>query len=214
MTFGLRNIVSIHRLHTGVKDYSSPLFFKTYSQWSNGQRKVFDLFIWCHLAHALEFGVALLCWLCLFPLTFPQAHQWHFQWVSRVFLFNLACEFIIYSFWHWMTQARMSPYAQGPLHEKKFNPVNPYDDKKHHHLAREMTFTTLGWLQSASVQCIFMWLWASGRLPYYADFWSRPFFSIFILLCVTYWREFHFYWVGNDSTEHHCTEISKLISFA
>ncbi len=34
-----------------------------------------------------------------------------------------------------------------------------------------------------------MWLWASGRLPYYADFWSRPYTSIGGLLAVTYWRE-------------------------
>jgi hypothetical protein len=89
----------------------------------------------------------------------------------------------------------MSSYAQGPLHKKKFNPINPYEEKGQHHLLREITFTTLGWLQSAFVQCVFMWLWASGRLPYCSDFWSRPFFSIFILLSVTYWRSFHFYWV-------------------
>jgi hypothetical protein len=196
MTFGIRNIVGIHRLHTGQKNYSTPLLFKTYTQWSYWQRKAFDYLIWCHLAHALDFSAAFLCWFWIFPMTFPEANEWHFKWVSRVFLYNIACEFILYSFWHWITYARMSPYAQGPLHEKKFNPINPYNEKGQNHLLREITFTTLGWLQSAFVQCVFMWLWASGRLPYYNDFWSRPFFSIFILLGVTFWREFHFYWVG------------------
>lgn len=196
MTFGLHQIVAIHRLSQGVKDYSSPLFFKTYQQWSQWQRKAFDLLIWCHLAHALEFSVALLCWLFLFPLTFPDAHQWQFQWVFRVFLFNVVCEFVVYSFWHWMTQSASGPYAQGALRERKFNPKSAYEEKDQQHLTREIIFTTLGWLQSAFIQCVFMWLWASGRLPFYADFWSRPFFSMFILLGVTYWREFHFYWVN------------------
>ncbi len=195
MTFGIRNIVAIHRLHTGQKDYSTPLIFKTYAQWSYWQQKAFDYLVWSHFIHALEFSAALLCWLWIFPITFFEANEWHFKWVSRVFLYNLAWEFTVYPFWHWMTQSHMSSYAQGPLHEKKFNPINPYEETGQHHLLREITFTTLGWLQSAFVQCVFMWLWASGRLPYCSDFWSRPFFSIFILLSVTYWRSFHFYWV-------------------
>jgi hypothetical protein len=202
MTFGIHNIVGIHRLHTGQKNYSTPLIFKTYKQWSYWQRKTFDHLIWCHLDRAVEFSVALLCWFWIFPLTFSEANEWHFQWVFRVFLFNIACEFTTYPFWHWMTHARRSPYAQGPLHEKKFNPVNPYEVKGQDHLSREITFTTLGWLQSSFVQCIFMWLWASGRLPCYSDFWSRPFFSIFILLSVTYWSAFHFYWVGQIMSFH------------
>jgi hypothetical protein len=34
MTFGIRSIVEIHRLHTGNKDYAAPLVFKNYGQWS------------------------------------------------------------------------------------------------------------------------------------------------------------------------------------
>ena len=39
-----------------------------------------------------------------------------------------------------------------------------------------------------------MHLWASGRLPFYADFWSAPLWSVAHLAFVTYWRLFHFYW--------------------
>jgi len=194
MTFGIHNIIGIHRLHTGQTNYSNPLIFKSYKQWAPWQRKTFDYLIWCHLDRSIEFIVALLCWLWLFPLTFPEAYEWNLRWVSRVFLFNIACEFITYPFWHWMTYARQSPYPHGPLKEKKFNPINPYEQLKQNHLSREMTFTTLGWLQSSAIQCVFMWLWASHRLSYYDDFWSRPVFSIFILLCTTYWSAFHFYW--------------------
>ncbi|CAF3934231.1 unnamed protein product [Rotaria sp. Silwood1] len=105
MTVDIHNIVGIHRLHTN------------------------------HKADALVFGVALLCWLWIFPITFPEANQWHFKWISIVFLYNIACEFIIYSFWHWITHGRTSPYLQGEFHEKKFNPLNSYEEKGQHHLS-------------------------------------------------------------------------------
>jgi hypothetical protein len=49
MTFGIRNIIGIHRLHTGQKDDSDPLVFKTYGQWSYWQQKLFDNLIGYHL---------------------------------------------------------------------------------------------------------------------------------------------------------------------
>jgi hypothetical protein len=65
-------------------------------------------------------------------------------------------------------------------------------------LEREVLLTTLGFLQSSAFQCVVMWLWASGRVPYYADFWAHPLYSVGCLLLVTYWRELHFYWGASD----------------
>ena len=31
-------------------------------------------------------------WIWILLLTFPEANQWHFEWVSRMFLYNLADE--------------------------------------------------------------------------------------------------------------------------
>jgi hypothetical protein len=93
MTFGIRNIVGIHRLHTRQKNYSIPLLFKTYEQWSYWQRKAFDYFIWCHLAHALDFSATLLCWLWIFPITFSEANVLIFIFflhvIQFIFLLNL-----------------------------------------------------------------------------------------------------------------------------
>jgi hypothetical protein len=63
-------------------------------------------------------------------------------------------------------------------------------------LQREQTLTTLGWLQSAAFQVVMMWLWASGRLPY-VDAFGGPHlaWNVATVAFVTYWREFHFYWV-------------------
>jgi len=62
-------------------------------------------------------------------------------------------------------------------------------------LQREIFLTTLGFLQSSAYQCIMMHLWASHRIPYYSDFFQYPLFSIGSVLFITYWREFHFYWI-------------------
>ncbi|CAF1273839.1 unnamed protein product [Didymodactylos carnosus] len=96
-----------------------------------------------------------------------------------------------------------SVYAEGKLKEKKFNSINQYEPNGRAglffsstgHLQREVIFNTLGWLQSSMLQCIMMWLWANNKIPYYTNFWAYPGYSVFLFLLVTYWREFHFYWV-------------------
>lgn len=139
----------------------------------------------------------------LFPVTFPYAKEWSWDWVSKVgqvrsinnnkvVAYNLACEFIFYGFWHWVTYS--GPFARGPLKQMKYNPENQYAGESGH-LKREFIFTTLGFLQSSAFQCVIMHLWSSGKLPYYSEFWKYPAWSIGHLLLVTYWREFHFYWV-------------------
>jgi sterol desaturase/sphingolipid hydroxylase (fatty acid hydroxylase superfamily) len=60
-------------------------------------------------------------------------------------------------------------------------------------LEREITFTTLGWLQSAFWQCVFTHLWACGMLPMYTSFFTYPCYSVLVLMAMTYWREIHFY---------------------
>ncbi|KAK3245966.1 hypothetical protein CYMTET_44484 [Cymbomonas tetramitiformis] len=156
----------------------------------------------CHLGHQLEFGVALLCYLFFFPI--DEAKILHPKWILQVIGFNLTCEFVICGFWHWFMYR--SSYGQSaPMQVKKFNAVNQYEEEKAHgfftsfgNLQREVLFTTMGWLQSAALQCFAMHMWASGRIPFYMDFWGpageNAFRSMSHLLFITYWREFHFYW--------------------
>jgi len=198
MTFGLNQVLAIHRLHSG----KGGIDVLGYKKWPRWLQTLYIYVIGCHLAQLLEIIISLICWFFLFPKTFPEAKEWRFGWVYKVVLFNLACEFILYSFWHYMTYA--SAYAEGKLKEKKFNPVNQYEPSAKRagffssptgHLQREILFTTLGWLQSSAIQCIFMWLWANNKIPVYLNFWDHPVYSIFLFLGITYWREFHFYWV-------------------
>jgi sterol desaturase/sphingolipid hydroxylase (fatty acid hydroxylase superfamily) len=144
----------------------------------------------CHYYHALEFLVALFCYAWLWPQTFPHAGTLSLKWIWKVVAFNLACEAIFYGGWHYMTYA--GPHVNKHLKAHKYDAREQYEGGGH--LAREVLFTTLGWLQSSAFMVAMMHLWASGRVPYVADFWARPAFNIGSVLFVTYWREFHFYW--------------------
>lgn len=44
-------------------------------------------------------------------------------------------------------------------------------------------------------EVFFAWGWANGYIPVYYDFWSRPVYSVAVLLAIPFWREFHFYFV-------------------
>ena len=198
MTFGIKHVVGItHRENRkgflGTKD---PLFGKGWRKvalcgnWT--LEDVWNYAVGCHLGHILEFNVALLAyWLFFYDGSWKQnCAQLKSDWICKVIAFHLACEVILVGCWHWLTH--VSEYAQG-LREFKFNPENPYTKKGSVHLQREVTYTTLGWLQSGAWQILLTWLWASGRLPnYYDDFWSRPMYSIISVAAVTYWREIHF----------------------
>ena len=132
---------------------------------------------------------------------------WSLDWVLPVIAYNLMCEIVLCNTWHWLTY--VGPYAKGVVQQgvlsggQKLNKDNQYEKNSADvgmftsssgNLQREIFFTTLGWIQSSMFQCTFMHLWASGKLPYYNDFWAAPAWSIGHLLFVTYWREFHFYW--------------------
>eukprot|EP00294_Goniomonas_avonlea_P016811 CAMPEP_0114558852 /NCGR_PEP_ID=MMETSP0114-20121206/10608_1 /TAXON_ID=31324 /ORGANISM="Goniomonas sp, Strain m" /LENGTH=329 /DNA_ID=CAMNT_0001744281 /DNA_START=84 /DNA_END=1073 /DNA_ORIENTATION=+ len=194
MTYGatkIRNVVNYKT--TGA--LPKPMFGANWAHWQN---QLWGYAIGCHLGHSTDFLVGLICYLFFFPI--DQAKEWKANWVLQVVAFNLACEFIICTFWHWLTY--VGPYSKGNLQKQKYNPDNQYEksgnvgffSSSSRQLQREVFLTTLGWLQSALFQCVVMWLWASGKCSYYTDFWAHPVWSLGWLLFITYWREFHFYW--------------------
>jgi len=133
---------------------------------------------------------ALVCYLFFFSI--DQAGTLSFSWIWKVYAFNLCVMVLFFGGWHWIIYS--SPLAKAHvLWEKKYNPTNQYEEDASN-LNREILYTTLGILQSATFQIVVMHLWAKGYVPYYTDFWSRPAYSLFWLFFVTYFREFHFYW--------------------
>jgi len=172
-----------------------------YQSWPMWAQETYDTLIGCHLAHLLDFSMALLCYLIVFPYTFPEAKELRIGWISKVVAFNLAVEFTLYGFWHHMLYAS-TKYAPS-VKPQKFNKVNQYESSgivkyfssTSGHLQREVFYTTVGFLISSAYQVAMMFLWANGYVPVYLDFWAYPAYSIGWLLFVTYWRELHFYWI-------------------
>jgi lathosterol oxidase len=190
MTFGLRNFVGAAagaRLPKGLK----ALRYAEQPLWLT---KALDLFFFEHYTHLLELAIAVLFYHTLWDYTFARAAAGPaLDWVGAVIAFNFAAMLGTFGFWHWWTFH--GPFAAG-LARFKFNPEHPYAGAEGAAaLRREVLFTSLGWAHSAALQCIATWAYASGRAPFYADFWSRPAFSLGTLLLVNLWRTTHFYWV-------------------
>jgi len=173
-----------------------------YDSWPQWARTLYDFAIACHVAHLLDFFCAFLCYQFIFPSTFAEAAEgFKLGWIAKIVAFNLAVEFTLYGFWHHMLYA--SKTYSTPVKPRKFNKTNQYEAEKRvgylssstGNLQREVFFTTVGFLISSVYQTIMTYCWANGYVPYYMDFWAYPAWSIGWMLFVTYWREFHFYWV-------------------
>ncbi len=220
MTFGIRHVVGGIALQQGDSTErkgffgtKEPLFGSEWTKWilwssilEPGNWTMNDVwtYTWgAHASHALDFGVTLLCYWLFYSngSWLVECQEWRIGWVSSIFLFNLACEIIICNFWHYFNYVS-ELYQTLVKCGLKHNPTNQYEPQSGEaamltsstgQLEREITFTTLGWLQSAMWQCIFTNLWAKGVLPMYANFFEYPLYSLVLLWLVAYWREIHFY---------------------
>lgn len=220
MTFGIRHVVAGLALRRGDAAQrqgffgtKQPLFGADWQQWklcsslleTDGwtMNDVWTYTWGAHASHALDLGVTLLCYWLFYSSGswLVECREWRIGWVSSIFLFNLACEVIICNFWHYFNYV-FDLYQTLVKRGLKHNPTNQYEPQTGEahmltsstgQLEREITFTTLGWLQSALWQCVFTNLWAKGALPVYANFFEYPLYSLFLMWFVAYWREIHFY---------------------
>jgi len=202
MTYGPKTLAGVvtQTSRKGFFGTAEPLFG---AKWSASMDVMWTYAFGAHAGHSTEFLVAVICYTLFFSdgTWLDECAEWKAGWVCKVLAFNLACEVVFVGFWHWLTY--VSAYAM-KMQPFKFNPVNQYEIKRPEsvgfifsttgHLQREVFYTTLGWLQSGLLQCTFMWLWASGRVPVYTDFFAHTAYSVFYLAAITYWREVHFYW--------------------
>ena len=194
MTISLLNLVGVARVHGGG---SAPLhLFVDRSRWPALAAGLYGLLVRSHLLPGLEFLLALVYYIYFWPWAFARAATWRADWTLQVTLYTVLCGWALFGFWHVVMYA--SPVARGPVRAAKFNPVDQYagaDGRAT--LAREVAFTTLGLFQSSAWQCAYMWLLASGRLPFVAAFWAggprAAAANVLSVLAVTYWRQLHFY---------------------
>ena len=200
MTFGLVNIAGVLRVRNGGSPVGALL--PGWGSWPAWLQSAWGMLIQCHLGHALELVVAIVCYHTLWPLVLPRAAVYSLDWIAAVVAWHLACEALIFGFWHGMTYA--GDAASGPLGAHKYNRENQYEPSGRRvgfltsstgHLQREVILTTAGWLMSSAYMCIALHLYATHAIAWYPDFWAFPAWSLGWLALGTYWREFHFYWV-------------------
>ena len=203
MTFGITHIA-------GAALARPVTLLPLWHSWPKALQSLYTYTVGAHLAHALDFSVAALFYALVWQPALPAAAQgFALSWVAPVVAFNLAAMLALVGFWHfWTYGAEAGAKAAGPLAKFKYNKEMQYFNADDGHLRREVLLQTLGWLQAAALQCLFLRLYAARALGAlaYAPFFSggAPLslaslahpstqFNLATLAFVTYWREIHFY---------------------
>ena len=129
MTYGFTNIagVALGRPVTVVPGWKS---------WPSWAQTLYTFAVGAHVSHALDFSVALLFYLAVWPAALAGAAKgagaapagvlgalgspgtWldlsPTGWVARVFAFNIAAEFLLVGFWHQMCVVALAEPALAP----------------------------------------------------------------------------------------------------
>jgi len=191
MTWPLLNIINIWKLEQqrNRKQSSKMTTLKT-THWAA------ELIV-RYLRLSTYLAVTLVSYVFTFPLEEAREHfsfdTSTLSWMMIILFRNLFLEVVLIGGWHWYLYERKSKVVAS----LKFNKTNQYESSKHN-LKREQFYTTLGFLMSTVYEIIILRLWATKSpyiRPYYSDFWAHPMWSVFQLLLIGYWRDFHFYFV-------------------
>ena len=102
------------------------------------------------------------------------------DWMMYIVLRNLVVGNVLYCGWHYFLYHLMA----GRMESQKFNKRWPtaWQHK------RDWFWTNSGLLISSAFEIGVFHAWGSKKLPYYADFWAYPMYSVFHLLLIGYWR--------------------------
>eukprot|EP00054_Salpingoeca_dolichothecata_P024088 m.163025 g.163025 ORF g.163025 m.163025 type:complete len:307 (-) comp24903_c0_seq6:53-973(-) len=109
------------------------------------------------------------------------------QWIGYIFVRNWTFMAVLYGGWHWFLYELM----RDKLAHKKFNPKFP-SPKQH---SRDRFWTSMGFAISSIFEVCVLYAWAHNMMPLYTSFWAFPAYSLFHLLLIPYWRDFHFFWI-------------------
>eukprot|EP00051_Salpingoeca_urceolata_P019976 m.295707 g.295707 ORF g.295707 m.295707 type:complete len:319 (-) comp19516_c1_seq8:2234-3190(-) len=137
-----------------------------------------------HLRLSTYLVLALLYWYS-FPWQFEKAATLSLDWIACILLRNIVVCGGLYGFWHWFLYENQMERVK----HLKFNPRFPSQTQH----TRDRWWSLSGLTISSGFEVAMMYLWASGAVPFYTTFWSRPLWSVAHLLVVSYWRDFHFY---------------------
>lgn len=125
----------------------------------------------------------------LMPYDLESARAWNDgSWVARRLMFNCTVTYLYYAFWD-ITLYGLS------WSQRKFK---AYNWPTKWVFAHDFWYASMGILVWTGLECVFMHLWATGRLPYLADadILASPgnvMRFIFWTAATPLWRGFHFY---------------------
>lgn len=124
----------------------------------------------------------------LFPYDLDVAKTWALSWVVHRCAVNVCVMLLYVGFWHvtlyWLGWAK-----------RKFDPTRTLSTSR---LFHNIIYSIIGAVVGGIYECMFIHLWATGKLPYIAD--TQVFSSIGNTLRMAIWiigvpmfREIHFY---------------------
>ena len=200
MTFSIVNIFRVAFIRIGVPIEPNSAVLPTYDSWPRFAQRAYLILVHSYAQHATEFIVALAMYFLLWPLTMPHAASFQTGWILKVVAFNIMLEMLTYGFWHAMMYAGQASTEDGPLRQYKYNPRNQYEptgpvghiSSSTGHLQREVSLTTLGWLQASVWEILVMHAYATGYLTASPCLWRHV--ALWIVVG-SWWRDAHFYFI-------------------
>jgi sterol desaturase/sphingolipid hydroxylase (fatty acid hydroxylase superfamily) len=118
------------------------------------------------------------------------------DWIGYIFIRNLALLWVIAGSWHLLlyqlkidgnTKNKYNPEWQS-TNDTRFL----FNDQVYDNIFWSCTSGTIVW---TLYEALFLYLWANHKIEYYENILDYPLWSLFLLIIVPYYREFHFYWV-------------------
>jgi len=131
----------------------------------------------------ISLALGTMVWLYATP-SIETCATLEWQWISFVFARTFLFGFIVYEGMH-----RLMYQSEYRGTFTKFNPVFAKDSQHD----RDRWYTMRSFLINAGMECWLLWMWGSGRMPYYDDLLSLPWKTMGMFLFYPFWRDIHFF---------------------
>lgn len=145
----------------------------------------------------MDTGSILLSWVYFTPdlsrtVTFAPG------WIAEIYLRNSVLLILIVGGLHlrlYLTKGQGEKFKYTDKWMARQNKKFLFGNQTWDNIFWNLTSGSIIW---TGYEALSLWMYANGRLPY-IDFKSHPFYFIFLMIGVTYLRQFHFYWVHRVS---------------
>lgn len=145
------------------------------------------LFTW----NLFYLGIVLLSYYFLQP-PLEEMKTFQLQWISVIFIRNMALVWIIYGGWHlylYKYKKRGSDAKYSPRWQNTNGATFLWNDQVYDNVFWACASAVPIW---TAYEVVTFWLYANEKIPY-LDFQKHPVWFILLFMLIPLWREFHFY---------------------